>query len=93
MHAVAHACCAEAAAAPDGGPAPALVSINCMSLANPTAVFARILAGLDAACSGGGARAGNRRVSLHGGCGDGIIRPGARPQLPQLPGNLPFPFR
>lgn len=76
VHAVARACCAEVAAAFDGAPPPVLLSINCMSLANPTAVFARILAGLDAACSGvAGAKSGSRRASL---CGsDGIIRPGA----------------
>ena len=70
MQAVARACCQEASAAAgsSGTPAPALLSINCMSLASPAAVFARILAGLGA-YSGSSALpriSGGRRASVGG---------------------------
>ncbi|EIE18599.1 P-loop containing nucleoside triphosphate hydrolase protein [Coccomyxa subellipsoidea C-169] len=47
VHAVVRACCQDMAGATEGAPVP--LSINCMTLAAPQAVFARLLDGVQAA--------------------------------------------
>jgi hypothetical protein len=74
-----------------------LLSINCMSLASPAAVFARILARLSACSGSPPARpgpGGGRRASMGG--AEGFLRPGlvcrferACPQQPPPP-SAPF---
>lgn len=64
VHAVARACCQAAEACSGNTPAPALLSLSCMSLAAPGAVFRRILDA--AACSGSAPGASGRRATLGG---------------------------
>ena len=74
MHAVVRECCQAMAGAAEAAPVP--LSINCMALASPQAVFARLLDGVNAAAQLPLKPATNSA--------DPFIQPGT-PQTPLLP--------
>ncbi len=85
MHAVVRACCQDMAGANEGAPVP--LSINCMTLAAPQAVFARLLDGVQAAAQ--------LPLKPQSDGADPFIQPGTAASAPQtkhsivpmLPGN------